>query len=78
MTTPKKPRAGQAHTPLHDVLAVSIQTGIVRFFGQNKDIRNAEAIVKMAIMRRGVDEEFYAVVPAGSHKEGDKYKENGV
>lgn len=58
----------------YDVLAVNIATSKVRFLAQGKDERNAEAIINMAIMRRGVDEEFYTEVPAGSYKEGDAYK----
>ena len=48
---------------LFDVIAVNIETGAERFFGEGKTKANAEAIVNMAIMRRGVDEEFYKVVP---------------
>lgn len=59
---------------LFDVVAVNIETGIVRMMAEGKTQPNAEAVVKMAIMRRGLDEEFYAEVPAGSHKEGDNYK----
>ena len=57
----------------YDVVAVNIKTNKVRFFGQDKTLGNAEAIVKMAIMRRGLDKEFYAVVENGSHVEGGVY-----
>lgn len=56
-----------------DVLAVNIETGKVRFMDQGKTLRNAEAIVEMAVARRGVDEEFYVEVPTGKYKEGDEY-----
>ena len=32
---------------------------------ENKTERNAEAIVKMAVMRRGVEKTFFTVVPHG-------------
>lgn len=60
--------------PLYDALAVNIETSKVRIFGQNKTLKNAEAISMMAIMRRGLDEEFYVEAPAGKFKEGDIYK----
>lgn len=59
--------------PLFDVVAVNIQTNKVRFMAQGKTLRNADAIVGMAVHRRGVDEEFYTEVPAGKLKEGDDY-----
>lgn len=59
---------------LWDAIAVNIETQVVRLFGQNKTLSNAEAISKMAIMRRGCDEDFYAEVPAGTYKDGDIYK----
>lgn len=60
---------------LYDAVAVNIETRVVRLFGQNKTLANAEAISRMAIMRRGCDEDFYAEVPAGTYKEGDKWKD---
>lgn len=59
---------------LYDVVAINIATGKVRLLAENKSEANAEAIVKMAVMRRGVDEECYAEVPAGKYKEGDNYE----
>lgn len=44
------------------------------FLAPAKTFENAEAISKMAIMRRGLDEEFYAEVPTLTYKEGDIYK----
>lgn len=59
---------------LFDVVSVSIDDGTVSaLFGEGKTLANAEAIVKMAVMRRGVDTHFYAPVTAGSHRVGDKY-----
>lgn len=59
---------------LWDTLAVNIKTNKCRLFGERKDKPNADAIMKMAIMRRGCDEEFYVVVPAGLFREGDEYE----
>ena len=60
---------------LYDALAVNIETNKVRIFGENKTLPNAEAISAMAVMRRGLDEEFYAEAPAGTYKEGDTWGE---
>lgn len=56
---------------MFDVLAVSIETNAVRLMAQNKDERNAEAIVEMAVIRRGVEEEFFTTAPTGKYKDGD-------
>jgi hypothetical protein len=59
---------------LYDVVAVDISTGkVAALFGEGKTLRNAEAIVNMAVMRRGVEEQFYAEVLAGQFKVGDAY-----
>lgn len=63
---------------LFDVVAVNHDTQQVRFLDTGKTERNAEAIEKMAIARRGLDEEFYAVVPAGTYKEGDTWARKRV
>jgi len=60
-----------------DVVAVNLFTNKVSFFGERKDYQNAEAIVKIAVMRRGLDEEFYAITPAGMYQEGETYRGNG-
>jgi len=58
----------------YDVVAVNIETRIVRVLATDKTLPNAEAIVKMAVMRRGVDEEFFAEVKSGLCKEGAVWK----
>ena len=60
----------------YDVVAVHMNTNTVRLIAENKSERNAEAIVMMAVGRRGVDEEFFSGVPHGRYKEGDKW--NGL
>jgi hypothetical protein len=59
---------------MYDVVAVSVESNAVRLMATNKDRKNAEAIVNMAVMRRGVDEEFFAEVPAGLYAEGDQWE----
>lgn len=56
-----------------DVVAVGLETNKVRLIAENKSERNAEAIVMMAVGRRGVEEEFFSEVPHGKYKEGDTW-----
>ena len=58
---------------MKDVVAVDLVTNTVRMMAENKTESNADAIVNMAVMRRGVDEEFFAVVPHGKYAAGDKW-----
>jgi hypothetical protein len=58
----------------YDVVAVNISTSTVRVIGTNKSKENAEAIVSMAVMQRGVEEEFFAEVKTGAYKTGDAWK----
>jgi hypothetical protein len=61
---------------LFDVVEVDIRSGVVlKFMGERKTASNAEAIVKMAAMRRGVEKSFYAPVPAGKYIAGQTYGE---
>ncbi len=48
---------------LFDVVAVNIKTNVKRPLATDKTEREAEAIIKMAVFRRGVDEEFYTAIP---------------
>jgi hypothetical protein len=47
-----------------DVIAVNIKTGATRTIATKRTERNAEAVVNLAVMRRGVAEEFFKIVPA--------------
>lgn len=58
---------------MYDVLAVNHGTGRISIMAENKTQRNAEAIENMAIMRRGLEEDFYVTVPTGTFKEGDQW-----
>jgi hypothetical protein len=60
---------------LYDVVGVQIGgKSTVRMMAEGKTIPNAEAIVKMAVMRRGVNDEFFCEVPAGLYKEGERWE----
>lgn len=63
--------------PLFDVVAVAMRGSAVRVIAQGKTAKNAEAITCTAVIRRGVDKEFFAEVPAGMYKDGDAWKGNG-
>lgn len=56
---------------LFDVIGVDLSTNKVRIMATDKTKENADAYVVMAVMRRGVDEECFGVVKAGSVKNGD-------
>lgn len=58
---------------MYDVVAVNLKTHLVRMMSESRDKANAEAVVNLAVMRRGVDEEFFAVVPHGKYDVGDKW-----
>ena len=46
---------------------------VVAVMAQDKSERNAEAIVHMAVQRRGVADSIYGAVPAGSYTVGDEW-----
>lgn len=55
-----------------DVIEVEIKNPhTVHVMDRDKDERNAEAFIKMAIARRGVETHFYKAVPAGKYNDGD-------
>ena len=58
---------------LYDVVAVRMDVLTVRLIGEGKTLPNAEAVVKLAVMRLGVETEFYVEVPAGSYQEGEAW-----
>ena len=55
---------GEGMEPLFDVIAVNIKTREECVLARDKTERNAEAIVTMAVVRRGVEEEFFTTRPA--------------
>jgi hypothetical protein len=46
-----------------DVIAVDMKTLAERVIAENKTEADAGAVMKLAIMRRGVDQEFYTMRP---------------
>lgn len=48
---------------LFNVYAVSLRDHSRRLIAENKTERNADAIVTMAVMRRGVEEEIFVTEP---------------
>lgn len=56
-----------------DIVAVNLDTNKVRMIAESKSERSAEAIEEMAVMRRGVEDEFFAAVSGGSYKNGDEW-----
>jgi hypothetical protein len=61
-------------TQLFDVWAVSLATKTVRRMAESATEENAEAVVMMAVARRGVETEFFAAAPAGMYTDGDTWK----
>ena len=61
---------------LLDVIAVNIETKTVRLIAENKSERNAEAIIDMVVLRRGVEAEFYTTAEAGKYHDGDALKDD--
>ena len=56
---------------LFDVIEVDFETHKVRVLETGKSERNAEAVVQMAVMRRGVERSFFTTAPAGKYRDGD-------
>ena len=63
---------------MFDVLEVNIQSKRVRILARNLDEPNAEAVVNMAVARRGVEEHFFVSAPLGMYNDGDTWKEAGA
>lgn len=61
----------QSMIDLWDVVAINIQTQKRRIIAESKAAADAEAIVMMAVARRGVDTEFFRTVPHGSESDAD-------
>lgn len=60
---------------LFDVIEVEIAAPHrVRVLNAAKTEANAEAIVKMAVMRRGVEHYFFKTCPTGAYHDGDVLK----
>lgn len=60
---------------MFDVCA--IRDGVVIWASGPYDAENAEAVERMAIMRQGCEDQFFATCAPSQYKEGDKW-EGGV
>ncbi len=58
----------------YDVVAIDINRNTVRLIANGKSLANAEAIVMMAIARRGLEEELFSEVVSGTYNDGDKWE----
>ena len=58
---------------MYDVIEVNLQDKTVQVIAESKTLRNAEAIIDMAVIRRGVEDSFYTYVTEGAYKTGDTY-----
>ena len=57
---------------LVDVIEVQInEPHTVRVMESGLTERNAEAFIKLAVMRRGVDNQFYTTAPIRQYRDGD-------
>ena len=63
---------------LYDVVAVGLNDSKVLWVDERKTKANAEAIVKMAVMRQGVEDRFFGIALHGKYKQGDAYTDSGL
>lgn len=49
--------------PFYDVVAVRVDDSAQRMIAERKTLENAEAILRMAVARRGVDDEYFEILP---------------
>lgn len=61
----------------YDAVAVDLTTNKVRIMERNLDGPNVDAFCNMAVMRRGVQDEFFAPTTAGKYNEGDDWQGRG-
>lgn len=61
---------------LVDVIEVQIAAPhTIRLLATKKTPKNAEAIVNMAVMRRGCEHHFYTTAPTRLYRDGDVMKQ---
>jgi len=61
-----------------DIVAVSLRGSRILWVQENLTKPNAEAVIRMAVMRQGVEDRFFAPAPHGSYKEGDLWRGNEI
>lgn len=57
-----------------DVAAVEISTGAVIWVDGPFDAENADAVIRMAIIRQGVEDRFFSTCQHDQYKQGDKWE----
>lgn len=55
----------------YDVIGVDLCTNEVRIIAEKKSEQNASAIIEMAVIRNGCEEEFFTIAQPGKYKDGD-------
>lgn len=59
----------------YDVIEVGMKKPHpVRIIERNKDMKDADAIVKMAVVRRGVEAHFFTTVDPCTYSDGEPYR----
>ncbi len=61
----------------YQCVCVALDNSEILWVDDAKTKPNAEAVEVMAVMRQGVADRFFAVVPAGDHKTGEKWVKRG-
>ena len=56
-----------------DVIAVNIDTNRILWVDGPKTAANADAFIRMAIMRQGVGDRYFTTTLPGAFKAGDSY-----
>jgi hypothetical protein len=67
-------KKNMAQTPLFDVVSVRLFSRKVGLIAQKKSQGEAQVIIGRMIARRGLDDEFFAVVPTDSYRDNDPWK----
>lgn len=63
---------------LFDVIAVNLCDHKVRIMATDLTAENSEAFVNIAVIRHGVEEEFFVAPPAGLYHDGDVWQGQGT
>lgn len=58
---------------IYDVVKVDHETWRVSLIANGKRESDAEAICKLAMLRHGCNDAFFAVISAGKYQEGDAW-----
>lgn len=58
---------------LVDVFAVNMTTHKMELLSKSVTQKNGDAVINMAVARRGCDDYFYASFPPGKYHEGDEW-----